>query len=190
SFTLSGSGSFAYTDTSATPSVRFYRASISSSGQQSCNVVGYVDRTMPAGDSMHCNPLNASDNRVLILFWGVPDGTTIYKYDDSSQAWIINQFVFGQWSDPNMTFVPGEGLLFRNSSGGTLNVSFMGEVAQGYGVNPVPNLQSIRSSIVPQAGRVLTDLHLPVINGDTVTRMINGSNVTYTYSGGTWSPSE
>ena len=68
--------------------------------------------------------------------------------------------------------------------------SFVGEVAQGYSVNQVPNLQSIRSSIVPQAGRVLTDLHLPVINGDTVTRMINGSYVTYTYSGGAWSPSE
>src|SRR5204862_4739837 len=60
-FTLSGSGSFAYTDTSATPSARFFRASISSSGQQSCNVVGYVDRTMPLGTSMHCNPFNTTD---------------------------------------------------------------------------------------------------------------------------------
>jgi len=86
--------------------------------------------------------------------------------------------------------MPGEGILFRNSSGGTLNRTFVGEVAQGYGVNPIPSLQSIRSSIVPQGGRVMTDLHLPVLNGDTVTRMINGSSVTYTYSGGTWSPSE
>jgi hypothetical protein len=34
-------------------------------------------------------------------------------------------------------------------------------------------------------------LGLPVMNGDTIFRMINGSYVTYTYTGnGTWSPSE
>lgn len=187
--TLSAGGSVAYTDASATPSVRFYRARITSSAQESCNIVGYVDRTMPAGDSMHCNPLNAIDNRVSALFAGVPEGTTIYKWNDGSQAWIGNGYEFGQWSDPNMTFVPGEGFLFQNNSA-ALTRSFVGEVALGHGVNPVPNLQSIRSSIVPQAGRVVTDLHLPVINGDTVSRMINGSYVTYTYSGGAWSPSE
>jgi len=191
SFALSAGGSFDYTDTAATPAVRFYRVSIASPSQQSCNIVGYVDRTMPAGDSMHCNPLNASDNRVVALFVGVPDGTTIYKWNDATQSYLINSYGLGQWDDPNMTFVPGEGLIFRNTSGGSLSRSFVGEVAQGHGVNPVPNLQSIRSSIVPQAGRVVTDLHLPVISGDTVTRMINGTYVGYTYTGGgVWSPSE
>ena len=87
-----------------------------------------------------------------------------------------------------MILAPGEGFIIQ--AGAATSHSFVGEVAQGYGVNAIPNLQSIRSSIVPQAGRVTTDLHLPVLSGDTVTRMINGSYVTYTYSGGVWSPSE
>ncbi len=57
-------------------------------------------------------------------------------------------------------------------------------------MNPVDNGLTVRSSIVPQAGRVHTDLGLPVINGDSVTRVVNGSNVTYTYNNGAWSPSE
>ena len=188
-FTLSGTGSFAYTDTAATPSTRFYRASIAASpAQQSCNIVGYVGRTMPTGQSMHCNPLNAVDNRVSALLAGVPDGTTVYKFNDATQTFITDGFDFGAWSDPNLTFVPGEGFIIQ--PGAAWSHSFVGEVAQGYGVNPVPNLQSIRSSIVPQGGRVVTDLKLPVLNGDTVTRMINGSYTTYTFSGGAWSPSE
>src|SRR2546427_9635326 len=95
----------------------------------------------------------------------------------------------GSWSDPSMILAPGEGFII--AVGTTMTRSFVGEVAQGYSVNQVPNLQSIRSSIVPQAGRVVTDLHLPVISGDTVTRMINGTYVGYTYTGGgVWSPSE
>src|SRR2546427_782243 len=63
SFTLNGSGSFAYTDTAASPSVRFYRASISSPSQQSCNLVGYADLTVTGGVlKMIANPLNALDN--------------------------------------------------------------------------------------------------------------------------------
>jgi hypothetical protein len=62
-------------------------------------------------------------------------------------------------------------------------------VVQGYLVNPVPNGAVVRSSMVPQAGRVATDLLFPVMSGDQVYKMENGSYVTYTYNG-TWSPSE
>jgi len=140
--------------------------------------------------SMHCNPLNGSDNHINAVLPSMSNGDTLSKWDDATQQWMTsNIFISGSgWSDPSMILAPGEGFLI--SVGTTLTHSFVGEVAQAYSVNPVPNLQSIRSSIVPQAGRVMTDLHLPVINGDTVTRMINGSYVTYTYSGGAWSPSE
>ena len=190
-FTLSAGGSFAYTDTSASPTVRFYRASSTNFAQRSCNVVGYVDRTMPAGQSMHCNPLNTIDNRVINVLPDLTGYGVLYKWDEVTQQFFQGN-VYSEglgWGDPDMILAPGEGFILR-ADGGATSHSFVGEVAQGYGVNPVPNLQSIRSSIVPQAGRVMTDLHLPVINGDAVSRMINGSYVTYTYSGGTWSPSE
>jgi hypothetical protein len=61
---------------------------------------------------------------------------------------------------------------------------------QGYVTNAIPNLSSLRSSIVPEAGRVLTDLALPMRSGESVQRMINGVNTTYTYNNGVWSPAE
>jgi hypothetical protein len=188
-FTLSGGGSYNYTDTSASPSVRFYRASISSSSQQSCNVVGYVDRTMPTGYSMHCNPLNGSDNHIDAILPDLPPGSQLSRWDEAAQQYRTYTMMPWGWDDPNVILAPGEGFLILPNSATTH--SFVGEVAQGHGVNPIPNALSIRSSIVPQAGRVATDLHLPVMNGDTVQPMINGSLVTYTYNGGgTWSPSE
>ncbi len=191
SFTLSGSGSFAYTDTAATNSVRFYRASISSSSQHSCNVVGYADLAVAGGMiTMIANPFNAVDNRITALVPAPPDPTTFYKYNPATGLYVQLTYEDGVWGgDLNMTLAPGEGVHIDNA-GATWTATFAGEVAQGYGVNSVDNGLTVRSSIVPQAGRVHTDLGLPVINGDTVTRVVNGSNVTYTYSNGTWSPSE
>src|SRR5439155_25710374 len=133
--------------------------------------------------------INTSDNRISALLPSMPAGTTLQKWNVVTQQFISNTFLPGSgWSDPNMTLVPGEGFII--DPGVAMSHSFVGEVAQGYGVNPVPNLQSIRSPIVPQAGRVVRDLRLPVMNGDTVSRMINGSYTTYPFNNGTWSPSE
>jgi subtilisin family serine protease len=188
--TLSAGGSYNYTDPSASASIRFYRASISSSSQQSCNTVGYVDVSIPSGQSMIANPLDVNGvNYLGAVFPSVPDGTTIYKWNDAAQSYDVSTFLSGVWSSPNLTLVPGEGAIIQPNSG-AINHSYVGQVAQGYGVNPVPNLYSVRSSIVPQTGLVKTDLGLPVISGDTVMRMVNGSFVTYTYSSGSWSPSE
>jgi len=130
-FHLERQGSFAYTDTSASPAVRFYRASISSSGQQSCNVVGYVDRTMPAGESMHCYPLDAVDNRLSAILPSMPEGTVLYKYDEFAQQFVGNNFFAGAWSDPNMNLAPGEGAIINPPS--AIARTFAGEVQQGYG---------------------------------------------------------
>jgi hypothetical protein len=120
-----------------------------------------------------------------------PDPTTISKYNPATGGYLQLLYSDGVWGgdDLNMTLAPGEGV-FIDTAGVTWTVTFVGEVAEGYAVNQVDNGITIRSSILPQAGRVHTDLGLPVINGDTVTRYINGSNVTYTYSNGAWSPSE
>lgn len=189
--TLSGGGAYNYTDTNASSSIRFYRARIPSTSQESCNVVGYADLGVTAEVfRMIANPFNAVDNRVTALLPSPPEGTTIYKYDPGSGGYIEIAYVDGAWEgdDLDMTLAPGEGVFIY--TGVNWTATFAGEVAQGHGVNPVDNGLTIRSSIVPQAGRVVTDLHLPVVNGDTVTRVINGTNATYTFSSGAWSPSE
>jgi len=99
---------------------------------------------------MHCNPLNASDNHINAVLPSMSVGDTLYKWDDTTQQFVSNSFLGSSWSDPSMILAPSEGFIISVST--TLTHSFVGEVSQGYGVNAVPNLQSIRSSIVPRAG--------------------------------------
>lgn len=188
--TLNDSGFYDFVDLNAPYGRAFYRATIPGPPRfNSCNAVGYVDLQVPAGYSMIANPLNAADNRVAALFPSVPEGTVLYKWDETTGAWIINTYDLGQWDDPNMQLQPGEGALWRTVGGG-LTLTFVGEVVLGYLTNPVGNGWTIRSSLVPQAGRVATDLLLPVMNGDVIRRLVNGSYVDYTYTNGQWTPAE
>ena len=178
-------------DMSANDGCKFYRATIiSGSPQWSFNIVGYVDKlNLPSGESWIANPLVANDNRVPALFPGVPTGTRVSKWNESSQSYV-NNYYNGSWTDPNMTVQPGEGMVFYNPSGTPLTVRFAGEIKQGYNNNSAPNLWSMRSSIVPLAGLLVRQLGFPVLGGDSIVKKQNGVEVTYTFSGGIWSPSE
>ncbi|MBM3882799.1 MAG: hypothetical protein FJ387_24260 [Verrucomicrobia bacterium] len=187
--TLGGTGSHDYVDASATAALGFYRAKILSPGRQnSCNTVGYVDLQAPPGHSFIANPLNATDNRVITLLPDVPEGTTLYHWDDTTDQWIINVFDLGEWSLPDLTLSPGKGARLRNPLAGPLALTFVGAVAQGYGVNPVDNGYCIRSSIIPQAGRVSTDLLMPILlmNDERLWRLMNGGYVESKFSDGVW----
>lgn len=142
----------------------------------SVNAVGYVNLDLPPKFSMIANPLNTSNNTVSALLPNVPEGTTVYKFNNGS----FNQsasFLFGSWTgDANMTLNPGEGVFFNNPGTTTLRLTFVGEVMQGTGANalnnPIPAGFSIKSSQVPQAGKLdgtaAGELGFPVAEGDTV----------------------
>jgi hypothetical protein len=135
----------------------------------SVNAVGYINVDVPPGFSMIANQLNAGTNTIAALLPSVPAGTTIYKFngtgydiasfDDLDNAWLPNG---------NITLNPGEGAFIRNPTQTTNRVTFVGEVPTGALVNPVPAGFSIRSSQVPQAGKVTTDLGFPAAAGDTI----------------------
>jgi len=115
------------------------------------------------------NPLdnkNANGNTFSNLFTTVPDGTTIYKYENSTFNGYA--FDFGAWSDPNKTLVPGEGAFLLLPPGGNVTVTFVGEVKQGSLSTTVPKGFSIVASQVPQAGKMQTDLKYVPTEGDTV----------------------
>jgi hypothetical protein len=48
----------------------------------------------------------------------------------------------------------------------------------------------MRSSLIPQAGRLVRDLAFPIRNGESIVKRVNGNEITYTLNNGTWSPSE
>jgi hypothetical protein len=69
-------------------------------------------------------------------------------------------------------------------------VTFVGEVPTGSLSNPIPAGFSIRSSQVPQAGRLVADLGFPAAEGDTVYQFNNAANSynSSTFDLGEWVP--
>jgi hypothetical protein len=138
----------------------------------SVNAVGYINIDVPQGFKMIANQLNAPDNKLTSLIPTAPGGTTVYKYtgtnyiqatfDDLDNAWLPAV------TAAQITFGPGEGVFIRNPTATAFKVTFVGEVPTGPLSNPIPAGFSIRSSQVPQAGKVTTDLGLPAAGGDTI----------------------
>jgi hypothetical protein len=149
----------------------------------SLNVVGYYNVTIPAnGFYMIANQLNTTNNSLQALLPNVVAGSQFFKYsggyaaysfDDISAAWV------GGPPDPTVqTLNPGEAGFFRDAGSGSGQVlTFVGEVLQNTSpglINTLPVGNSVRASMVPQAGLLGTDLKLPGEPGDQL----------FVYSGG------
>jgi hypothetical protein len=165
---------------------RFYR--VSTGSLTSGDVVGFLVKTVPAGDSLVACPFETPDNRVPAVFASAPEGTGVYYWDDTEQTYRINGLEFGAWSDPLMTLYPGEGVLVSAPS--SFVEKWVGRVRQNCLSKEVSGQYALHGSIAAFGGTVDTSLRFPVANGDTVTLMINGVNTTYTYNNGAWSPSQ
>jgi hypothetical protein len=149
----------------------------------SVNAVGYVNKTIPAGQFMMVsNPLNAATNTIDALFAGVPNGFQIYKFTPGTG------YTIGTYDDLDMSFgplgaqelKPGQGVFVRNPTTAPVTITFVGEVPQGNLQTPmVAGLQMV-SSQVPQAGTT-ADLNFPdttaegLSNGDQVYKFVNGA---------------
>jgi len=143
----------------------------------SVNAVGYINVPVPKGFSMIANQLIAADMKISALFPNVPGGTTIYKFNNQKGSYEINSYDsdFKEWSDANMTLVPGEGAFILNASTAAFTVTFVGEVPQGDVSLDVPVGFSIISSKVPQAGELESLAYTPE-GGDTIYRYDNAAS--------------
>lgn len=140
----------------------------------SVNAVGFVNVSVPPGFSMIANPLQGSDHKVSTLFAGVPNGTSIYKFDTGTGGYVVNNYFFG-WGDANMTLNPGEGAFIYNPNGSAMTITFTGEVLQGNLSTSISAGFSIVSSKVPQSGQLDTALSFPVANGDSIYKYNNAT---------------
>jgi len=140
----------------------------------SVNAVGFVNVNVPPGFSMIANPLLGADSKIPTLFAGVPNGTSIYKFNANTGNYVINNYFFG-WGDPNMTLSPGEGAFIFNPNASAMTITFTGEVMQGALSNPISAGFSILSSQVPQSGQLDTALGFPVSNGDSIYKYNNAT---------------
>jgi hypothetical protein len=145
---------------------RFYR--MWANGTVSSNIIGYATVALPPGFSMVANPLESEDAKVAALFKGMPDGTAVNKFDVRIHKLVENIFENGKWTLPNERLVPGEGAMVFNPSSDYKSIRFMGTVMDKSFMTPIPAGVSIRSSLVPQPGKLDTDLGFPLDQGDVI----------------------
>jgi hypothetical protein len=183
---VNGTATFTDNNSPSYPA-RFYR--VSSGSQTSGDVIGYLVRTVPAGQSMVSSPFDSLDNRVNAVLSGAPDGSTVNKWDEATQTLRSATKLLGNWSDSLMTAYPGEGVII--STGSAFTQKSVGRVRQNCLNKDLSSAQAIHSSLVALAGSVDGTLRFPIAHGDTISRMTgtDGSYTTYTYQNGGWTPS-
>jgi len=183
-------GSTRLTDTNAaTLDHRFYRAS--SGTNRSANAVGYVRRRFEHGFTQIVNPLNNPPNNSDRIMPEPPDNTTGYIYPG---GYSIFTFVVGiGWDPSGFSQNLGSGNFIQAGTAFT-NV-FIGEVPQGRLTNALREGWNLIGSVVPQRGRLTTDLSYPASDEDTFYRYHNEGGqqgyeiVTFISSIG-WDPAE
>jgi hypothetical protein len=145
--------------------------SMAQSNVYSLNVVGYYNITVPANAlTIIANQLNTTNNTLAALIPSPAPGSQFFKF---TGTWGGVQFDPDDltWGDVGgaTTLNPGEGGFFKSLNAAT-TLTFVGEVLQGHLANPLPavNNLGVRSSMVPQAGMITTDLGFPAEGGDQV----------------------
>jgi hypothetical protein len=166
----------------------------------SVNAVGYVNVTVPAGAfALLANPLNASSNVLSAVLPDVPNNTVVYIFDAATSSFIqITKRTATLWAGgqgANQPLAPGQGFFVKAPAGTAVPITFVGEVPQG--TNLTVNIPAagfhLLGSIVPQEGKVQTDLGLPAAINDVVYTFDTASQ-TYVVStkrtATLWAPSE
>lgn len=147
----------------------FVAGSLAASAQvYSVNAVGYINVTVPAKSyALVANQLNVGGNTVAEALPTAPDGTVIFKYAQGS-GFSANGVEFGEWGVPTQKIAPGEGFFLQNNGAAAATFTFVGEVPQGTLQTALAKGLNLISSQVPQAGKLVTDLKFPAVDGDVV----------------------
>ncbi len=133
------------------------------------NIVGYVNKTVPKGKlALIANPLNNGGNKVSDVI-KISDDLTLFHFTGS--GWVSSLSLGGDWIEGgDVVIAPGGGFFASNTGASDVKITFVGEVAVGTDV-AIPAGISIRSSVLPQAGKLET-LEYPV-----------GDETIYTWTG-------
>lgn len=149
----------------------------------SSNVVGYVNLDLVAGWNMVANPLDAGVNTLNTLMQGVPDGTTVMKFQSGAfTAGSGYDEMFEEWSI-DYTINPGEGFFINLPVAHT--VTFVGEVKAGNHSVELPVGWSMVASPTPVAG-TLADIGLgvPVVQDGDYVMSWNAASQVYNAANG------
>jgi hypothetical protein len=164
---------------------------VAQSNVYSLNVVGYINIPVTANQNfLIANQLNTTNNTLGALIPNGPPGAIFQKFNGGFSAFVFDDVDLVWTPNGNTTINPGEGGFYKSPTATTL--TFVGEVLQGSLTNTLPiGLQAIRSSIVPQAGLITTDLGLPGEPGD-ILQTYNGGFSAFVFDDVdlVWTPSQ
>ena len=75
-----------------------------------------------AGENLIANQLDHGSNTLNEIMPMVPDGSSIYKYNNSNNTWIASGYsaALGAWTPTNFTLNPGEAAFFESPTNFTL----------------------------------------------------------------------
>jgi len=141
-------------------------SAVAQSNLYSLNVVGYYNIPLGANQKvLRGNQLRTTNDILASVIPNPPPGSRFFKFNGGFTAYTFDDLDLAWVPDGNVSLAPGEGGFFISPVSTTLR--FIGEVPQGSLTNTLPkNTKVIRTSIVPQAGRVTADLGLPGDPGD------------------------
>jgi hypothetical protein len=166
-------------------------SAVAQSNVYSLNVVGYYNVPLAANQKvMIGNQLNTTNNTLGGIIPGANDGDQFFKFNGGFTTYVYDGLSAAWTPDGNVSLAPGEGGFYISPVASTL--TFVGEVRQGSLTNTLPlGTKVIRASIVPQAGKITTDLGVPGEDGDQLFQFAGGFS-TYVYDGlgNSWTPSE
>lgn len=148
-------------------------SSMAQSNVYSLNVVGYVNRAIPAAAfAMVSNPLKGTNNLLSSIFPSPPDGTSVFTWDEGLQDLdgVVPTFIVGSGWIPDIAIAPGQG--FFALGGDNFTNTFVGEVRQGALSTPVGGNAGFSAvgSQVAQGGSMTTNVLAGYIpsDGDSV----------------------
>lgn len=177
-------------------------SSMAQSNVYSLNVVGYYNVSLNTGFNMVANQLDLDgtglNNTVQTVFGTqLPSGSTVYAFNAGTYAnpaagYTTKSGWAGGVAAANAALAPGKGVFVYVPSAATVTV--VGNVLQGALVNPYAAGFNMRSSIVPQAGALQTELGYTPANNDLIYQFNSAAQTYfptkgYTTKGG-WSPSQ
>jgi hypothetical protein len=131
-------------------------------GRLSGDQVGFLKKSLPAGMSLISNPFDNQDNTVGRLFADFPQGTVLFKWDDSARRFVSNRIWNGVWSPVGMRLNPGEGAVLWLPTPqsihltGTVLDAFHRSVPAGWSLQGVP---------FPYSGELLSRFRYPSARG-------------------------
>ena len=126
--------------------------------------VGYINVTFGQHPQLIANPLSDRANRIdQVLKWA-PEGTRLVTFD--GRNWLTNEYLQGAWTFPEITLSPGDGALLFSPTNWL--ETWVGSVLQGELKVWIPAGGSLRSSLVPQSGKLSERLLFPKVIGTKI----------------------